>query len=149
MYAEPYRPPLNPDFVQRVRATRKQEQIMREELARQQKADQDRADALARLSAPSWVVKTILAAADDYGVSPAEILSNCQRKPVLKARNEAIYTVKATKPTLSAPRMGLWFGRNPKSILHSIATHALANGLPKLVGYDVERALERMRGYAS
>lgn len=94
---------------------------------------------------PSWVSRIILDVSAAHNVSPFDVLSAKKTIPVRAARHEAIYEVKNTRPVLSCTMIGPWFGRDHKSVLHALASHAHKNNLPKLCGYDIDRAWQRMR----
>jgi hypothetical protein len=94
---------------------------------------------------PEWARQIVEQTCDKHGICPSEIARDNRKHPAVKARNEAIYLVKARKPRLSSPQIGGWFGRDHTSILHSIASHSAATGSPTLVGYDLANARERNR----
>jgi chromosomal replication initiation ATPase DnaA len=116
---------------------------MLKEVRNRQKSATDRTEAISRLHsrfAPSWVIRIILATADEHGVSPLHILRDCRFKNVVAARNHAVYRVKEKKPTLSSPRIAGWFNRDHTSVLYCLAVHADDTGAPKLCNYNIEAA---------
>jgi hypothetical protein len=94
---------------------------------------------------PEWARQIVERACEKHGICPSEMACDNRKHRVVKARNEAIYLVKARKPMLSSPQLGGWFGRDHTSILHSLASYSAATGSPKLVGYDLANARERNR----
>ncbi len=91
-------------------------------------------------SAPSWVIERLLERAEKHGVSPALLAGKSRQYAIVPVREELIYSIKATKPGLSAPQIARWFGRDHTSILYSIAKHALNNrGVAALTTYDVPK----------
>lgn len=92
---------------------------------------------------PEIIREFVKQAAKDCGVSIMLIASDSRRRVAVHARNEVMYLLKASRPHLSMPLIGRWFGRDPTSAQHGIASHAARCGLPKLVGYDLARVRER------
>lgn len=104
------------------------------------KAEEDRTLAISKMRqqcVPMWVGKIVLETAAEHRVSPADMMGQSRYRRVVRARNEAFYRIKSTKPALSMPQIGRWFLRDHTSILHSIASHSDATGAPKLCGYDL------------
>lgn len=71
------------------------------------------------------------------------IAGNSRMKAAIEARNEAMYLIKKARPGLSMGHFAKWFDRDHTSAMHGIASHADKSGLPKLVGYDLDRVRER------
>ncbi|KFC62758.1 Chromosomal replication initiator protein DnaA [Devosia sp. LC5] len=57
-----------------------------------------------------------------HGISSADILSHNRSRPIVRARQEAIYHV-AIETGMTLPMMGRKFGRDHTTILHSFRTH--------------------------
>lgn len=98
---------------------------------------------------PEWARQIVDEAAKKHDVCPSHMAGDNRKYPVVRARNEAIYLIKARKPTLSSTQLANWFDRDHTSILHSIASYSDATGAPVLVGYDLANARERNRQRAS
>jgi chromosomal replication initiation ATPase DnaA len=96
---------------------------------------------------PGWVREIIFNTATKHGVAAASIVLKLRNRPVVIARNEAIYRTKETLPALSAPKIAGWFGMDHTAILHALARHAHDTTSPSLTGYDFERIItaNRMR----
>ena len=67
-----------------------------------------------------------------HGVPVREIFSPIKTRLVVAARREAIYRLKFEKPTVSAAKLGRWFGRDHSTILHAIACYQELYGAPVL-----------------
>jgi hypothetical protein len=91
-----------------------------------------------RRGTPEWALALIADVCDRYGVCPSDVAGNARYRPLVQARNEAMYLVKSKKPTLSNPQIGQWFGRDNTTVLHGIARYQERTGAPKLVGYDLD-----------
>ena len=90
--------------------------------------------------APTWVIERLFERAEKYGVSPALLAGKSHQRAIVRVRNELIYSIKATKPGLSAPHIARWFGRDHTTILHAMAQHALNNrGVAELTAYNVRQ----------
>lgn len=100
-----------------------------------------------RWGMPEWARQIVSDVAARHDVMTEEISSSSRRHKVVRARNEAMYLVKASKTALSSPQIAAWFNRNHVSILYAIASHSDRTGAPALVGYDVvnSRAGRRQR----
>jgi hypothetical protein len=94
---------------------------------------------------PEWARQIVDEMSQKHGVCPGDMARDDRRHKTVKARNEAIYLIKARKPMLSSPQIGNWFDRDHTSILHSIASHSQSAHAPKLVGYDLDNARARNR----
>jgi hypothetical protein len=102
-----------------------------------------------RWGMPEWARQIIEDVSNRRGICPSELAGNSRSRKVVRARNEAIYLVKARKPGLSSPQMGRWFNRDHVSILYALASYSEANRLPKLAGYDIDNARVRKREAAA
>jgi hypothetical protein len=100
---------------------------------------------LRRWGMPEWARDIVSEVCRSHDVFVSDVASACRRHKVVYARNEAIYRVKESKMTLSSPQIARWFNRDHVSVLYSIASHQHMHGLPKLVGYDLERSRETRR----
>ena len=96
---------------------------------------------------PEWARDILAEVADRHAICPSDIASKKRFRPIIEARAEAAYLIKAAKPMLSSVILGKWFGKDHTSIAHLIARHQEQHDLPKLVGYDVSRVRIRMRNY--
>jgi len=108
--------------------------------------EQRRADGLRqfrRWGMPDWAVKIVAEVADDHAICPGEIAGRRRFKPIVDARREAIYRVKAVKPLMSCIILGKWFNRDHTSVTHLTASYSEATGAPKLVGYDISKTRAR------
>jgi hypothetical protein len=108
--------------------------------------EQRRADGLRqfrRWGMPDWAVKIVAEVADDHAICPSEIASRRRFKPIVDARREAVYRVKAVKPLMSCIILGKWFNRDHTSVTHLTASYSEATGAPKLVGYDISKTRAR------
>lgn len=112
----------------------------------QEVAEQERRQAIEvckSRNTPKWAVEIILEVARARGVSPNDIMSGHRAYPVVDARHEAIYRVKAFKLMLSSPQIAKWFGLDHTSILHSLASYSHQTGAPKLTKYKLKTGRER------
>lgn len=73
-----------------------------------------------------------------HGLSLTELDCDGRQKPLVRARNEAIYLI-ARETTLSLPQIGYFFNREHTTILASIRSHARANHLPMPRGIAAEK----------
>ena len=108
--------------------------------------EQKRADGLRqfrRWGMPDWAVKIVAKVADDHAICPSEIAGRRRFKPIVDARREAVYRVKAVKPLMSCIILGKWFNRDHTSVTHLTASYSEATGAPKLVGYDIGKTRAR------
>lgn len=108
--------------------------------------EQKRADGLRqfrRWGMPDWAVKIVAEVADDHAICPSEIAGRKRFKPIVDARREAVYRVKAVKPLMSCIILGKWFNRDHTSVTHLTASYSEATGAPKLVGYDISKTRAR------
>ena len=87
---------------------------------------------------PDWVRSIIIQSARKHHVLVYDIMSPTRMAEVVRARNEAIYRIKAARPSLSAPRIGIWFGRDHTTILYAISRHQSETGSPPL--YNLRKA---------
>lgn len=92
---------------------------------------------------PDWARDIVTEVCDRRGVHAVDMAGPSRRLPVVAARNEAIYLIKARKPILSSSRLGQWFDRDHTSCLYALASHAQASGLPALGRFDVQTARQR------
>lgn len=101
--------------------------------------DEERALAILRKNcAPGWVIKIVLKVASARGVSPLEIAGRSKSPLVVSARNEVLYRVRKRNPVRHSWRtIAGWFGREHKSIVFSVSSHALETGKPPLTTTDV------------
>jgi len=112
----------------------------------QEVAEQERRQAIEVCKSrktPKWAVEIILEVALVRGVSPFDMMSGLRAYPVVDARHEAIYRVKAFKPMLSSPQIAKWFALDHTSILHSLASYSHQTGAPKLTKYALKTGRER------
>jgi chromosomal replication initiation ATPase DnaA len=98
---------------------------------------------------PDWARAIMRDVSERRDVCVNDMASASRNHKISRARNEAIYLVKARKPMLSSPQLGRWFNRDHTSILYSISSYQERNGLPRLVAYDFKSAQDRMRNYAA
>ena len=112
-------------------------------------AERQRADGIRILrinGMPEWALTILIGVADRRGVCPSDIGGRKRDVPIVEARREAAYLIKAEKPMLSGPRMGKWFGKDPTTIFHLIACYQAEHAAaPKLVGYNIERHRQNYR----
>jgi chromosomal replication initiation ATPase DnaA len=92
------------------------------------------------------IVKQVAA---ERGVTIMLIASHSMMRSAVWARNEAMYRIKELRPGLPMSSFAKWFDRDHTSAQHGIANHAALNGLPKLVGYDIENVRRRNVGIAA
>ncbi|TIM14480.1 MAG: hypothetical protein E5Y67_12435 [Mesorhizobium sp.] len=102
---------------------------------------------LRRQGMPEWARDILAAVADRHAICPSDIAGKKRNRPIIDARAEAAYLIKAAKPMLSSVILGKWFDKDHTSIAHLIARHQEQHGLPKLVGYNVSHVRIRMRNY--
>ena len=108
--------------------------------------EQQRADGLRqfrRQGMPDWALAILTEVADRRAICPSDIVSRKRHRPIIEARRDAAYLIKARKPALSCPLLGKWFNMDHTSIMHLIACYQAEHNAPKLVGYDLARV--RMR----
>ena len=91
---------------------------------------------------PSRVRKIVAEAAKEHGVRIYSIFSPSRRAPVVMARWAAMYRVKAGNPSLSAPQVAKWFGRDHTSVLSAWARYAAITGAPSLTDYNLSSRVE-------
>lgn len=96
-----------------------------------------------RRGMPEWAALIVLETAGKHGINPYFVAMPDRNASSVKARNEAIYRIKRTQPTLSAPQLGRWFDRDHTSILHSLAHHSEQTGEPRLTGYNLDLVRKR------
>lgn len=90
---------------------------------------------------PDWVAAIIRDCAAKHGVRVSDILRKpCRHRPVVRARHEAIYRVKAAKPHLSAGRIGTWFHRDHTTILYALAKYQATHRVTELTTLAKGRA---------
>lgn len=92
---------------------------------------------------PDWVRKIVFQEADAAGIPPSDLVLKCRRVPVVRARQKAIYLVKAQKPMLTLMKIGGWFGLDHTTVVHSLAAHAERCGGHRYVSTDIKRRRER------
>jgi hypothetical protein len=95
--------------------------------------------------APEWIEALVMDVAEEHGVSPFDLMRNCQRIDVVRVRNRVLYEIRKLKPRMSYPRIGVIFGKDHTSIIHAIAKHAADNNLPALTRYDLDAVIDRNR----
>lgn len=85
---------------------------------------------------PRDTVREILQrCADNHGVTPADIVGDRRFKPIVHARQEAMYRLRDLRTfegarRFSLPRIGqLLGGRDHTTILHGVRAHEARNGL--------------------
>ncbi len=100
-----------------------------------------------RRGTPDWACQIIRGVSTKTGVCVDQMASNSRFRNVARARNEAMYMIKAAKRTLSMPQMAKWFDRDHTSILHGIASHQADCGAAVIVGYDIDTARKRSREF--
>lgn len=77
--------------------------------------------------------------ADKYRIKAVDIMTRKRNRPIVLARNEAWYLIKqGAYVDLSFPSIARYFRRDHTVVMHGIAAHALANGLPRLTAYDIQ-----------
>lgn len=86
---------------------------------------------------PEWVRCIVRDAAEKHSVRMSDILSPSRARAVVRARCEALYFTKDSKPWLSSSQLGKWFGRDHTSVLFSIARHSEHTGATRLTTYDL------------
>jgi hypothetical protein len=92
---------------------------------------------------PEWAMSILADVCDRHGVCPSDVAGHTRFRPLVQARNEAMYLVKSKKPSLTNSQIGRWFGRDNTTALHSMARYQEQTGAPKLVGYDID--MKRLR----
>lgn len=92
---------------------------------------------------PYWALAILTAVADRHAICPSDIGSRKRNRPIIEARREAVYLIKAKKPALSSVLLGKWFAKDHTSICHLIACYQTEHNAPKLVGYDLARVRAR------
>ncbi|MBZ9894228.1 hypothetical protein LB545_07705 [Mesorhizobium sp. BR1-1-6] len=95
---------------------------------------------------PQWALDIVIACARRRNVALPIIAQDRRFRDAVQARNEAMYLIysqRRTNPNLSCPRLGKWFGRDHTSVLHGIASHQEANGLTRIVGYNIVSSRKR------
>jgi hypothetical protein len=85
---------------------------------------------------PEWAREIVREVCERRGIYVDDLAGFNRRYKVVRARNEAMYLVKAAKKSLSSPQLASWFNRNHVSVLYGISSHAHAEGLPPLTDYD-------------
>jgi chromosomal replication initiation ATPase DnaA len=108
--------------------------------------EQRRADGLRqfrRWGMPDWAAKIVSEVSDKHAICPSDIAGRRRFKAIVDARREAIYRVKATKPSMSCIILGRWFNRDHTSVTHLTASYSEATGAPKVVGYDISKTRAR------
>jgi hypothetical protein len=98
-----------------------------------------------RRGTPDWALSIITEVADRHAICPIDIGSRKRHRPIIEARREAAYRVKAKQPDLSTILLGKWFGKDHTSIAHLIASYQEAYNAPKLVGYSLQLERDRNR----
>jgi chromosomal replication initiation ATPase DnaA len=98
---------------------------------------------------PEWARMIVAEVCELRNVFVDDVAGMSRRHKVVRARNEAIYRIKASKPMLSSPQMGRWFNRNHVSILYALASYSDAKGLPNLTYYDIDNSRTRKREAAA
>ena len=89
---------------------------------------------MTRNGMPAWAQQIVLKVCAQHDVPPTELLTTNRSGPVVRARWEAYYLIRAHCPTPAWTRMGRWFDRDHSGILVGIAKHAAETGVPTLVG---------------
>ena len=92
---------------------------------------------------PEWAIAISSETSNRHAIHLSEIASRKRFRPIVEARREAAYLIKAKQPMLSMVLLGKWFARDHTSITHLVACHQAAHNLPKLVGYDLEKVRNR------
>lgn len=92
---------------------------------------------------PAPMFEIVKKVCQEHNVSLMLVASDSRKRIAVKARNEAMYLIKAARPKLSSFQIARWFDRDHTSVLHGIAGHASKNGLPNLVGFSFERVRAR------
>lgn len=72
---------------------------------------------------PEWARNMVREVSHRHAVPVREIFSPNKTRLVVAARREAIYRLKFEKPSLSAAKLGRWFGRDHSTILHAIVCY--------------------------
>lgn len=94
---------------------------------------------------PDWVRQIVFSVAEANEVSAAKIMMKEQSRVAVRARNEAIYRVKAARPHLSLPKIGTWFDFDHTTVMYALARHAEATGDSPLTDYNLDKALRARR----
>jgi chromosomal replication initiation ATPase DnaA len=81
---------------------------------------------------PEWAKEIVREVSTRHGVPIHQIFSKNKALPVAAARREAIYRVKFEKPSVSAGRLGQWFGRDHSTIIFALARFQELTGAPAL-----------------
>ena len=82
---------------------------------------------------PEWARQVVISVSAERGVPVTEIFGKSRNRTVAAARHEAIYRVKATKPTVSSSQLGIWFGkRDHTTILNALFRFQKLTGAPEM-----------------
>lgn len=100
-----------------------------------------------RRGMPDWARSIVDQASVRTSVGIDLIASDSKIHRIVRARDEAIYRIREARPTVSAPLLGKWFGRDHTSVLYSIAAHSERTGAPALTTYALRRARKRMAAF--
>ena len=104
---------------------------------------------LVRQGMPGWARAIVFDAAQKRGARLDRVVGRSRVFADVSARQAAMYEIKAAKPMLSATLIGRWFDRDHTTVLHAIACHQEANGLPRLSFYRLDRVRARNRHHAA
>lgn len=88
---------------------------------------------------PPRVAAIVMDVANRREQFASDIMSDCRKRKVVKARNEIIYRLRLLEPMPSFPMIGKWVGRDHTSCMWAVACHARDNGLPAITTYDSEK----------
>lgn len=89
------------------------------------------------------IVKDVAA---KHNVSEMAIMSRSREHQIVAARNEVFYTLRCFKTGVfdwSYPVIGRMFDRDHTVVMHGVASHCHAHGIPPLSGYDIQRQREK------
>lgn len=96
-----------------------------------------------RWGMPDWALAILTEVADSHAICPSDIGSRKRWRPIIEARREAIYRIKAKKPVLHCTVIGKWFNKDHTTINHHIACYQMDHGAPRLIGYDLAKVRAR------
>lgn len=98
---------------------------------------------LRRNGMPEWAIAIVAEVAVRQAICMPDIAGRKRSYPIMEARRESAYLIKASQPDLSMALLGKWFAKDATSITHLVACHQERHNLPKLVGYSLEKVRER------
>lgn len=98
---------------------------------------------LRRNGMPEWAIAIVLEVADRRAICVPDIASRKRSYPIMEARRESMYLIKASHPDLSMALLGKWFAKDATSVTHLVACHQEIHRLPKLVGYNLAKVRAR------